>query len=127
MLRRLRVKGFKSLADVAVELPRVAVLFGPNSAGKSNLLDAIQALSRIGTERTLMDALDSRMIRGYAFELFAAAKGRFTEGEGASRSRFSIGVFTRIGAGCWASGGQPGSDTDSLHSCRRFGVRRLVA
>ncbi len=90
MLRRLKVKGFKSLADVSVELPRMAVLFGPNSAGKSNLLDAIQALSRIGTERTLMDALDSRMIRGYAFELFAATKGRFTGEEGTSRSQFSI-------------------------------------
>ena len=90
MLRRLKVKGFKSLADVTVELPRMAVLFGPNSAGKSNLLDAIQALSRIGTERTLADALDSRMIRGYAFELFAAAKGRFTEEEGAARSEFAI-------------------------------------
>ena len=67
----------------------MAVLFGPNSAGKSNLLDAIQALSRIGTERTLADALDSRMIRGYAFELFAAG-GRFTEEEGAARSEFAI-------------------------------------
>lgn len=89
MLSRLKVKGFKSLADVSVELPRMAVLFGPNSAGKSNLLDAIQALSRIGTERTLADALDSRMIRGYAFELFAAPR-RFTEEESAARSQFSI-------------------------------------
>ena len=30
------------------------------------------------------------MLRGYAFELFAAAKGRFTEENGASRSQFSI-------------------------------------
>ena len=73
MLRNLRVRGFKSLADVTVEWPRMSVLFGPNSAGKSNLPDAIHALSRIGTARTLMDALDSRMIRGYAFELFAMA------------------------------------------------------
>ena len=90
MLRKLRVRGFKSLADVTVELPRLSVLFGPNSAGKSNLLDAIQALSRIGTERTLTDALDGRMIRGYAFELFALPEGGisgFTEG---SEAQFSI-------------------------------------
>ena len=55
MLERLTVHDFKSLQDVTVELPRVAVFFGPNAAGKSNLLDAIQLLSRIGTERTLMD------------------------------------------------------------------------
>jgi aerobic-type carbon monoxide dehydrogenase small subunit (CoxS/CutS family) len=57
MLKRLHVRGFTSLGDVQLELPRLAVLFGPNAAGESNLLDAIQALSRIGTERTLADAL----------------------------------------------------------------------
>jgi len=47
MLKKLTVRDFKSLRDVTVELPRLAVLFGPNAAGKSNLLDAIQALSWI--------------------------------------------------------------------------------
>ena len=64
MLRNLKVRGFKSLKDVSIDLPRMAVLFGPNAAGKSNLLDAIQALSRIGTQRTLADAL-GEPIRGY--------------------------------------------------------------
>ena len=90
MLTRLRVRGFKSLTDVTVEFPRMSVLFGPNSAGKSNLLDAIQALSRIGTERTLMDALDGRMIRGYAFELFALPQGGITDLNANSEARFSI-------------------------------------
>ena len=70
MLRSLRVQGYKSLQDVTVKFPRMAVLFGPNAAGKSNLLDAIQALSRIGTERTLADALDDP-IRGYPIEAFS--------------------------------------------------------
>ena len=90
MLRRLRVRDFKSLADVTVEFPRLSVLFGPNSAGKSNLLDAIQALSRIGTQRTLMDALDGRMIRGYAFELFALPQGGISTVASRSEARFSI-------------------------------------
>ena len=63
MLEKLTVRNFKSLADVSVEFPRLAVLYGPNAAGKSNLLDAIQALSRIGTQRTLADAL-SDPVRG---------------------------------------------------------------
>jgi len=63
VLKKLIVKGFKSLENVAVEFPRMAVLFGPNAAGKSNLLDAVQALSRIATSRTLSDAL-SEPIRG---------------------------------------------------------------
>lgn len=70
MLEKLTVNGFKSLKDVTLKLPRLAVLMGPNAAGKSNLLDAIQALSRMGTERTLADAI-SEPIRGYPIEAFS--------------------------------------------------------
>jgi predicted ATPase len=74
MLRRLAVKNFKSLLDVTVEFPRLAVFFGPNAAGKSNLLEAVQILSRIGTSRTLSDAL-SKPIRGYPVEAFTFPEG----------------------------------------------------
>jgi predicted ATPase len=74
MLRRLSIKDFKSLADVEVRFPALTVLFGPNAAGKSNLLDAVQALSRIGTSRTLSEAL-SEPIRGYPIEAFAFPAG----------------------------------------------------
>jgi predicted ATPase len=74
MLTRLVVKDFKSLSDVTVEFPRLTVLFGPNAAGKSNLLEAVQTLSRIGTSRTLSDAL-AEPIRGYPVESFAFPPG----------------------------------------------------
>ena len=74
MLRRIKAVGFKSLGNVDIELPRMTVLFGPNAAGKSNLLDAVQALSRIGTSRTVSDAL-SEPIRGYPIEAFAFPAG----------------------------------------------------
>lgn len=99
MLRRLRVRDFKSLAEVTVVFPRMSVLFGPNSAGKSNLLDAIQALSRIGTQRTLVDALDGRMIRGYAFELFALPQGGISGLTSKSDARFSIEADLSIAEG----------------------------
>ena len=36
MLEQITIQGFKSLKQVsALELPRLAVLFGPNAAGKS--------------------------------------------------------------------------------------------
>lgn len=73
MLTRLHVRGFKSLNDVEIRLPRLSVLFGPNAAGKSNLLDAIQILSRIGTTRTLADALSE--LRGYVIEAFSFSSG----------------------------------------------------
>ena len=74
MLNRLTVRGFKSLRDVTVDLPKLAVLFGPNAAGKSNLVDAVHALSWLGNARTLFDALGGPLpIRGHAFEAFSMA------------------------------------------------------
>jgi predicted ATPase len=78
MLRRLVVRGFKSLRDVSVELPRFTVLFGPNAAGKSNVLDSVQALSRIAASRTLADALGDP-IRGYPIEAFSFPPGGLAE------------------------------------------------
>lgn len=74
MLRRLRVQGFKSLADVELEFPAFTVLFGPNAAGKSNLLDALLVLSRIATSQTLADAL-SEPARGQYAEFFTFPEG----------------------------------------------------
>lgn len=91
MLKRLVVRGFKSLQDVSVECPRMAVLFGPNAAGKSNLLDAIQAVSRIGTQRTLADAM-SEPIRGYPVEAFSFPSGGLAELLTSPSARFSIGA-----------------------------------
>src|SRR5438093_4910248 len=89
MLKHLTVRGFKSLKDVSVEFPRLAVLFGSNAAGKSNLLDAIQALSRIGTKRTLADAL-GEAIRGYPIESFVFPSGGLSELLASPSARFSL-------------------------------------
>jgi predicted ATPase len=70
MIRKISVTGFKSLQKINdLELPRMAVFFGPNTAGKSNLIDALQALSRMATCRTLGEALQEP-IRGYPAETF---------------------------------------------------------
>jgi len=45
MLERLSVRGFKSLSDVDVELPRMAVLFGPTVPGRT--IDRSRHSSRI--------------------------------------------------------------------------------
>ena len=69
MLKRIRIKGYKSLEDIDVCLSRLVVLFGPNAAGKSNLLDALQLLSKLGTSRTLKEAFDPPY-RGKPLESF---------------------------------------------------------
>jgi predicted ATPase len=89
MLRRLVVKGFKSLVDVELELPRLVLLAGPNAAGKSNVLDAIQMLARAGTQRTLGDALSSP-IRGFPVEAFTLPRGGLQELLQTTSARFSI-------------------------------------
>ena len=69
MLKRIHIRGYKSLEDVEVHLSQLVVLFGPNAAGKSNFLDALQLLSKLGTSRTLKDAFDPPY-RGKPLESF---------------------------------------------------------
>jgi predicted ATPase len=89
VLKKLHIKGFKSLADTQVEFPRLTVLFGPNAAGKSNLLEAVQLLSRIGTSRTLADVL-AESIRGYPLEAFALPPGGLPELVRQQSARFTF-------------------------------------
>lgn len=98
MLKRVCINGFKSLAEVELTLPPLVVLFGPNAAGKSNLLDAIQMLARAGTQRTLGDALD-RPIRGFPVEAFTLPSGGLPELLKAPTARFSIESDLEIPAG----------------------------
>lgn len=74
MLERVRIKGFKSLDDVEVRLAPLVVLLGPNASGKSNFLEALLLLSRLGTERTLADAFGGA-IRGFPQEAFTLPSG----------------------------------------------------
>ncbi len=91
MLKKLTVRGFKSLVNVSVEFPRLAVLFGPNAAGKSNVLDAIFALSWIGNARTLSDVLDhAHPVRGHSFEAFSYPAGGLPELLRQQTARFSL-------------------------------------
>lgn len=96
MLESLHVTGFKSLANTRLAFPRLTVLFGPNAAGKSNVLDAVQALSRIGTLRTLSDAL-SEPIRGYPIEAFSFPRGGLPELLASARARFELEADLSVG------------------------------
>ncbi len=69
MIRRAKIKGYKSLVNVEVDLKPLSVLFGPNAAGKSNFLDALQLLARTATSRTLKEAFDPPY-RGTPLESF---------------------------------------------------------
>ncbi len=69
MLKQIKIRGYKSLTDVDVCLDSLSVLFGPNAAGKSNFLDALQVLSRMAGSHTLKDAFEPPY-RGKPLESF---------------------------------------------------------
>lgn len=50
MLERIRIRNFKALRDVTLDLTPIHVLIGPNDSGKSSILEAIAALSRSADE-----------------------------------------------------------------------------
>ena len=70
MLHSLSISNFKSFHQTGpIEFAPVTVLFGPNAAGKSNFLDALQLLTRLASEKTLADAFKPP-VRGREIEAF---------------------------------------------------------
>ena len=69
MLKRVHVRGYKSLHDTEVRLAPLTLLFGANATGKSNFLDSLQLLSKLATSRTLKDAFNPPC-RGKPLESF---------------------------------------------------------
>jgi predicted ATPase len=98
MLKSIAVRGFKSLVEVPpIELGALTLIFGPNAVGKSNLLDALQILSRVATADTVGDAL-AAPVRGLPLEMFTfpadglAGLIRGSRDNGSSKPTFSIEV-----------------------------------
>ncbi len=69
MLTRIHIQGYKSLHDCNVRLKPLTALVGANASGKSNVLDALQLLSRIAVGPTLKDAFEPPY-RGKPLESF---------------------------------------------------------
>jgi predicted ATPase len=59
MLTKLKVKNYKSLADVEIDFHHFNVLIGPNNSGKSNILDCLAFLADTVT-MSVEDALRKR-------------------------------------------------------------------
>ncbi len=56
MLKRLHVENFRLLRDATIDFNDLTVFIGPNSSGKSTVLEVLDFLSRCSTEK-LQDAL----------------------------------------------------------------------
>ncbi len=73
MLRKLTMKAFKSVEDVAVELGLVNVFIGANGSGKSNLLEGLGVLSAAANGMVDTDALLARGVRPGTPSLYKTA------------------------------------------------------
>ncbi len=62
-VQRIRIRGFKALADVTLELGWLNVFIGPNGAGKTSLLEGIGLLSAAMAGRVDDEALMRRGVR----------------------------------------------------------------
>ncbi len=51
MFDYIKIEGFRSFKKVELEMPRLAVLIGPNGGGKSNFLDLLTLMSEAGSGR----------------------------------------------------------------------------
>jgi len=73
MIRRIQIKNYKSFKTIEVNLGQLAVIFGPNAVGKSNLFDALNLLARLVTKKNLKEAFDGH--RGLPIEAVHYDKG----------------------------------------------------
>src|SRR5208283_4731542 len=48
MFDYIKIEGFRSFKNVELEMPRLAVLIGPNGGGKSNFLDLLMLMAEAG-------------------------------------------------------------------------------
>ena len=94
MITRITIKGYKSFRAVDLELGALTLVIGPNSSGKSNLLDAMGLLSRMVTGGTVKSAFDEH--RGNPIEAFFVPPGGLEELLSSDVLTFSLGVEVEL-------------------------------
>lgn len=101
MIRNLRVKRYRSLADVTLRFGTVRLLIGPNAAGKSNLIDVLRLLAE--AVRSDMETAVTRRggLKGLVFlaaeELsFESELEYYVPDPAAPRSRSDMSYLVRV-------------------------------
>src|SRR4030042_2217065 len=50
MITKLKIKNYKSLENIEINLQPLTVLIGPNNAGKSNIFDSLKCLRELSSQ-----------------------------------------------------------------------------
>jgi hypothetical protein len=87
MLKRIRLKDFKSFVNEEVEIAPLTLLVGANASGKSNFLDAIRFLQGLVFDLSLSEILNGERRPGA--EGWPGIRGRAEEA-----ARVGLGVFS---------------------------------
>lgn len=63
MIKRIEIKGYKSIEDLTLDLGRLNVFIGSNGSGKSNILEAIAMLSSVNGGQVSIETLIGKGVR----------------------------------------------------------------
>ncbi|HEY2290715.1 MAG TPA: AAA family ATPase [Thermoanaerobaculia bacterium] len=88
MLKRIRLKDFKSFVDEEVEIAPLTLLVGANASGKSNFLDAIRFLKGLVSGLTLSEVLNGEQRSGP--KVWSGIRGRADETARVGSKEFRI-------------------------------------
>jgi predicted ATPase len=90
VIDRVQIDGYKTLDGVDARFAPLTIIFGANSAGKSNLFDALSLVSQIATQPSLEAAFERH--RGLPLEAFTFGPGGLQGLMEQESARFAITV-----------------------------------
>lgn len=103
-LRRVHIKGFKSIVDQTIELGRVNCFIGANGTGKSNILEALGVLSAAASGRVDDEAIIRRGVRAGLPRLFKTSFSGmrnlphiFLEARGEPATAYRVSLLNPLG------------------------------
>lgn len=67
MFDYIKIEGFRSFKKVELEMPRLAVLIGPNGGGKSNFIDLLMLMAEAGNGKLAVGINNRSGFRNIAF------------------------------------------------------------
>ncbi len=92
VIEELRLNKFKSFYDAAFPLRDLTLLIGRNGSGKSNIVDAVEVLSKLALGEDLRDSIDGGRREGATV---TSALGRSSRSE-SSRLRIAFSWMARM-------------------------------